>query len=277
MALRARKRFGQHFLEPAWADKLVAAIDPDPSDRFLEIGPGPGALTLRLAPRVQRLTAVEVDRDLAAALRPKLPPNVDLIEADFLRFDLSLLIASARVRVAGNLPYNISSPILFRLIDAHRRAPAVDRAGGVAGRGLQDAALMVQREVADRIEGEPGSGDYGVLSIAVQLHADVTRLLTLPPGAFRPQPKVHSAVVGLRFRPPVVALQDEEVFEDMVRSMFTQRRKTLGNALAPFASSRGSDARQALRAAGVDPSRRPETLQLSELARLADYFAAARG
>ena len=278
MALRARKRFGQHFLAPAWADKLVAAIDPHPSDRFLEIGPGPGALTLRLAPRVERLTAVEVDRDLAAALRPKLPPNVDLIEADFLRFDVSLLIASARVRVAGNLPYNISSPILFRLIDAHRRARARDRAGGETGRGgLQDAALMVQREVADRIEAEPGSGDYGVLSIAVQLHADVTRLLTLPPGAFRPQPKVYSAVVGLRFRPPAVAIQDEGAFEDMVRSMFTQRRKTLGNALAPFASSRGADARQALRAAGVDPSRRPETLQLSELARLADYFAAARG
>jgi 16S rRNA (adenine1518-N6/adenine1519-N6)-dimethyltransferase len=134
---------------------------------------------------------------------------------------------------------------------------------------------MVQREVADRIQAAPGSGDYGVLSIAVQLHADVQRVLVLPPGAFRPPPRVHSAVVRLIFRQPAVALRDERLFERMVRAMFTQRRKTLGNALAPFATSRQTNARAALAAAGIDPARRPETLQLTELARLADYFAEA--
>ena len=115
--MRTRKRFGQHFLERAWADKVVAAIDPQPSDRFVEIGPGPGALTFRLAPRVAHLTAIEVDRDIAAELRPRLPDNVDLVVADVLEVDL-VAQAEAPFRVAGNLPYNISTPILFRLIAA---------------------------------------------------------------------------------------------------------------------------------------------------------------
>jgi 16S rRNA (adenine1518-N6/adenine1519-N6)-dimethyltransferase len=131
---------------------------------------------------------------------------------------------------------------------------------------------MLQREVAERLEAQPGTGDYGVLSISVQLHAGVKRLLTLPPGAFRPAPKVHSAVVRLTFRPPAAPPQDQRVFEAMVRSMFTPRRKTLANALAPFASSRGMDPVVALAAAGIDPARRPETLDLPELARLADGF-----
>ena len=315
--MRARKRFGQHFLEPAWAEKLVDAIDPRTGDRFLEIGPGPGALTLRLAPRVAHVTAIEVDRDLAAALAPRLPPNVDLVVADFLDLDLSGLIATGPLRVAGNLPYNISSPILFRLIDAAKRPPASDRLGlktqapqperpalepgvggspdlvgpdssapgramgqAVVGPGssdpgrLIDATLMLQREVADRLEAGPGTRDYGVLSISVQLHADVRRLLTLPPGAFRPQPRVHSAVVRLTFRPPPIPPRDERVFEAMVRSAFTQRRKTLANALAPFAASRGMRATEALAAAGIDSARRPETLTLPELIHLSDRLAA---
>ena len=264
--MRARKRFGQHFLEPAWADKLVSAIDPRPGDRFLEIGPGQGALTLRLAPRVAHLTAVEIDLEVAAALVPQLPPHVELIEADILEFDISRIAGSTTpLRVAGNLPYNISSPILFRLIRAYR-----------GGGSLRDATVMVQREVADRLEAVPGTGDYGVLSISVQLHADVRRVLTLPPGAFRPPPKVHSAVVNLTFRPPRVTLRDEQVFEAMVRSMFTQRRKTIGNSLAAFAQTRERDAREALRAVGIEAGRRAETLELAELARLADFFAEAR-
>ena len=261
MAIPVRKRFAQHFLQPAWADKLVAAIDPKPDDRFLEIGPGPGVLTLRLASRVAHLTAVEIDRDLASELGPQLPSNVDLVQANVLESDLDRLASAAPLRVAGNLPYNITSPILFRLLDLHRRHPLVD------------ATLMVQREVAERIEAQPGTRDYGVLSISVQLHADVRRLLTLPPGAFRPSPKVHSAVIGLRFRPPAVALRDERLFEGMVRSIFSQRRKMLGNALASFAGSRGVEADDALHDSGIDPRRRPETLQLTELARLADYLA----
>ena len=304
--MRTRKRFGQHFLESAWADKVLAAIAPQPSDRFVEIGPGPGALTFRLAPRIAHLTAIEVDRDLAADLRPHLPDNVDLVVADVLEVDL-LALAEAPFRVAGNLPYNISSPILFRLIAAatgggaelkfraanvgelvpnpSRRGTEVPRHSGpeparnepanprAREPAIVDATLMVQREVADRLEAAPGSGDYGVLSISVQLHADVRRVLTLPPGAFRPAPRVHSAVVRLTFRPPTVPIPDERQFEAMVRSMFTQRRKVLANALAAFAESQGQQAGDVLRAAGIDPSRRPETLSLEELAVLAARFA----
>ena len=269
--MRALKRYGQHFLEPAWADKLVAAIEPRPGDHFLEIGPGPGALTLRLASRVAHLTAVEVDREMIDALAPKLPANVALVNADFLDFDPAGLGAHP-MRVAGNLPYNVSSAIIFKLISIHRA-----RAGAARGPDLIDATLMLQREVAERIEADPGGGDYGVLAILVQLHADVRRVLSLPPGAFRPQPKVHSAVVSLRFREPRVAIRDHEAFTAMVRSMFTQRRKTLSNALKPFAASRGANAAAALDASGIDPKRRPETLQLQELARLADAFDAQAG
>jgi 16S rRNA (adenine1518-N6/adenine1519-N6)-dimethyltransferase len=264
--ITAKKRLGQHFLQPEWANKLVEAIGPRADDRFIEIGPGPGALTLRLAPRVARVTAVEVDPDMVARLRPGLPANVTLVEADFLETPVEpLLDTTGRVRIAGNLPYNVSSPILFRLLEAQTRT----------GR-LADATLMLQREVAERIEAPPGSRTYGVLSIFVQLQADVRRVLTLPPGAFRPAPKVHSAVLRLTFRPPRVPIADPGLFEAMVRAMFTQRRKTLGNALRAFAGSVGAEAAGTLRAAGIDPTRRPETLQLDELARLADLFVSAK-
>ena len=266
--MRALKKFGQHFLEAAWADKLIATIDPQPGDLFLEIGPGPGALTQRLAPRVAQLTAVDVDRAMIESLGPKLPPNATLVHADFLTVDPASLGAGP-LRVVGNLPYNVSSPILFKLIEMHRASGR-----GVAGPALIDATLMVQREVAERIEAKPGGGDYGVLAILVQLHADARRALTLPPGAFRPAPRVHSAVVSLRFRAPRVAVGDEGAFTAMVRSMFTQRRKTLSNALKPYAESRGASAAGALAAAEIDSKRRPETLQLEELARLAAFFSA---
>lgn len=264
MNVRAKKRLGQHFLEPAWADKLVAAIDPGAGDRFLEIGPGPGALTFRLAERVHHVTAVELDPALVAVLGPKLPANVDLVQQDFLEFDLDAITAAGPLRVAGNLPYNVSSPILFRLIEAYRR-----------GAPLRDATIMVQLEVAERIEAPAGTRDYGVLSILVQRQTDVRRLLTLPRGAFRPAPEVRSAVLRLTFRPPPVSVPDEAIFQAMVRSMFTQRRKTLSNALRPFAEARGQNAAQALTAAGIDPVRRPETLQPAELAALAQVLSQA--
>lgn len=262
--MRAKKRYGQHFLRPEWADKLVDAIAPAADERFLEIGPGPGALTERLAPRVAHLTAIEIDPDMVAHLQPHAPANVSLIEGDFLDIDLGLLLNEGAVRVAGNLPYNVSSPILFRLLDVHRTRG-----------GLIDATLMLQREVAERIEAGPGGKEYGVLSILVQLHADVRRVLALPAGAFRPIPKVQSSVLRLTFRAPAVALKDEPLFETMVRSMFMQRRKTLSNALKPFARMRNADPVSALTSAGIDPTRRPETLQLDELAKLAEFFATA--
>jgi 16S rRNA (adenine1518-N6/adenine1519-N6)-dimethyltransferase len=262
----ARKRFGQHFLEATWADKVVGAIAPAPGDLFLEIGPGPGVLTLRLAPRVSRLVAVEIDRDLAAGLRPRLPPNASLVHGDVLDVDLDAVLpeTGAPVRIAGKLPYNISSPILIRLLELASR------------RSIKDATLMLQREVADRLVASPGTREYGVLSVLVQWRADVTRLLALPPGAFRPPPEVRSALVRLAFRPPAFALKDAALFERMVRGMFSQRRKTIANALAGFAATVDVAAGAALAAAGIDPRRRPEMLEVIEMARLADIFAAAK-
>lgn len=254
---RSRKRFAQHFLAPAWADKVVKAISPSRGERFLEIGPGPGALTLRLAPRVDRLTAIEIDRDLAAHLRPRLPPNVDIVIGDILDVDLAPFLSAGPLRVAGNLPYNISSPILFKLLDTARTSPF-----------LQDATVMLQREVADRLVATAGTKDYGVLTIFTALRADVQRVLTLPPGAFRPAPKVHSAVVRLTFKPSPLPPDQEEAFGNMVRTMFMQRRKTLQNALRSFAEALGRDSKALLTEAGIDPMRRPETLTQEDLLRL---------
>jgi 16S rRNA (adenine1518-N6/adenine1519-N6)-dimethyltransferase len=261
---RVRKRFGQHFLAPEWADKVVEAIAPGPEDRVLEIGPGPGALTLRLAPRVGHLTAVEVDRDLARDLAALLPSNAEVVAADFLEFDPTPLLAAGPLRVAGNLPYNLSSPIVFKLLQT-----------GKAGQPpFLDATLMLQREVADRLAARPGTKDYGVLTIFTTAQADVQRVLTLPPGAFRPAPKVHSAVVRLTFKPSMVPGELRDVFDPMVRSMFTQRRKTLANALRAFADSAARSATDALRTAGIDPRRRPETLTLDELVALSSALQA---
>jgi 16S rRNA (adenine1518-N6/adenine1519-N6)-dimethyltransferase len=250
-----RRRFGQHFLAPAWADKVVRAIRPERDQRFLEIGPGPGVLTLRLAPRVEHLTAIEIDRDLAAALQPQLPAHAEIVVGDFLDIDVAPYLAAGPLRVAGNLPYNISSPILFKLLAI---------AGSHAG-GLIDATVMLQLEVADRLAAVPSTKDYGVLTIFTALQAEVTRLLTLPPGAFRPAPRVHSAVVRLTFKPSPLPAGREKPFERMVRTMFMQRRKTLLNALRPYADSIGADTRSLLSAAGIDPIRRPETLTQADL------------
>jgi 16S rRNA (adenine1518-N6/adenine1519-N6)-dimethyltransferase len=253
------RRFGQHFLASAWADKVVQAIRPSRDERFLEIGPGPGALTLRLAPRVDHLTVIEIDRELAAELKPRLPRNVDLIIADILDVDLGPFLAGGPLRVAGNLPYNISTPILFKLLAA---APH-----------LVDATVMLQLEVAERLVASPGTKDYGVLTIFTALQADVQRLLTLPPGAFRPPPKVHSAIVRLTFKPSVLPAGSEAAFEPMVRTMFMQRRKTLANALRSYADSVGRDSRTVLVEAGIDPIRRPETLTQQDLFRLVSVFS----
>lgn len=262
---RTRKRFGQHFLEPVWADKVVDAIQPAPTDVFLEIGPGQGILTLKLAPRVSRLVAIEIDRDLVAALTPKLPSNASVVSGDVLEFDIDRALSSldTPIRIAGNLPYNISSPILFRLLDLASRRP------------ITDATLMLQREVAERIVAKPGTAEYGVLSVLTQWRADATRVLAIPPGAFRPPPDVRSALVRLSFRAPAFELRDPDLFERMVRAMFTQRRKMLGNALQGFGGDIGVNPLHALAAAGIDPRRRPETLEVIDTARLADIFAAA--
>lgn len=258
--MKARKRFGQHFLERAWVDKLIRDVAPSPAETFLEIGPGRGALTLPLAESGARIHAVDIDRDLSAGLAATAPPNVSVMTADFLDLSASDLFAAftadERVRVVGNLPYNVSSPILFRLLELSRET----------GR-LIDATLMLQREVALRVAAGPGSGDYGPLSIMTAVYADVERRFDLPPGAFRPPPKVHSSVIRLKFRPPTIEIADQTRFERIARIIFQQRRKTLSNALKP-ALAPEADAAALLTAAGIDPRRRPETLTLAELAAL---------
>jgi 16S rRNA (adenine1518-N6/adenine1519-N6)-dimethyltransferase len=266
-ALRPRKRFGQHFLEPAWVEKLIRAIDAKPDQTFLEIGPGRGALTLPLAARALAVTAYEIDRDLAAALEAARPANVTVVTGDFLAARAPMGGTSSaptdRLRIVGNLPYNVASPILFKLVEWYR-----------AGVPFADATLMLQREVADRLSAKPGTHDYGVLTILIGRHAQVERLLTLPPGALRPAPKVHSAVVRLRFHAPEPPTDDDDLFAALVKSAFTRRRKTMANALAGFAGGRLRPA-DALGRAGLDGGRRPETLTPAEWGRLADVYVSS--
>ena len=269
--MKARKRFAQHFLESAWVTKLVAAVAAAPDDSILEIGPGKGAITRPLASQVRRLLAIEIDRDLAADLEAAALPNVAVVTSDVLSVDLVPILTDwlgeppgpgNEIRIVGNLPYNISSPILFALLDLAART-----------NGVRDAMLMLQKEVADRLVAKVGTGEYGVLTVLTALTADVSRVLSLPPGAFRPPPKVQSAVVRLTFRPPKVAIPDQKLFVRMVRTMFTQRRKTIANALKPFGVERGVEPVSALAAAGIDAKRRPETLDLAEMAALAAAFS----
>ena len=274
--IRARKRFGQNFLEPAWVDKVVAAIAPTAGDTFLEIGPGHGALTRPLAARAGRVVTFEIDRDLAADLAAAPPPNLVVEPGDFLDVaadrirelvpDWRLATGDRRLRVAGNLPYNVASPIMFKLVDLY-----------VAGIPLADATLMLQREVADRLTAVPGTRDYGILTVLIGHHATSERVLALPPGAFRPVPKVRSALVRLRFHPPDPPARNESVFAAMVQAVFTRRRKTLANALLAFAGAATLPPARALAAAGIDGRRRPETLSIAELIRVADVFAAKSG
>jgi 16S rRNA (adenine1518-N6/adenine1519-N6)-dimethyltransferase len=274
---RPRKRFGQHYLAPAWARKVVHAIAPQPGDVFLEIGPGTGALTLPLAAHNVSILAVEIDRDLVADLLQHVPPHVTVMTGDVLKTDVLAFLSGLepqrpieapggarlprRARVVGNLPYYIASPILFRLIEFHRQHGF-----------FTDATVMLQREVADRLTAQPGTKEYGVLTIMLAVHARITRLLDLPPGAFTPPPKVRSTVVRLTFGPPTVRIRDEALFERMVKALFGQRRKTLNNALKAFDPT----APAVLALAGLDARRRPETLTVEELARLAELFASVR-
>ncbi len=271
MIHRARKRFGQHFLEPAWCARVVDACGPAAADLFVEIGPGTGAITLPLAARASRVLAIEVDRDLAAALEARAVPNLAVHTGDVLETDVDALLTgwagsdpATPFRLVGNLPYNICSPILFMLAALATRRP-----------GLRDATLMVQAEVADRLVAVPSTHEYGVLTVMTALTAQVDRLFELPPGAFRPRPQVRSALVRLRFRPPPFEVRQRDTLVRLVRMVFTQRRKTIANGLKAAASGSQLPVGAILAAAGIDPMRRPETLQLVEFAALADAWQAA--
>ena len=271
-----RKRFGQHFLAPAWAQKVVDAIAPAAGDIFLEIGPGTGALTLPLAAAKVTILGVEIDRDLAADLAMRSPAHVTIVTGDFLHADVIPFLAGLepqrtpaahdvhrprRFRVVGNVPYNVSSPIIFRVIELQRQHQL-----------FTDATIMVQREVADRLVARPGRKEYGVLSVSAQMHTRITKLLDLPPGAFRPAPIVRSSVIRLAFGPPAARVPDDLLFDRMVRTLFSARRKTLSNAVKRL-DPKGPDA---LALSGLDGRRRPETLQVTELARLADCLSIVR-
>lgn len=263
---KARKRFGQHFLEAAWARKVVDALQAGPDDRFIEIGPGRGELTFALAERAREVIAIEIDRDLVSRLQARAPANLTVLCGDVLDVDLETLVRNAGdgpVRIAGNLPYYISSPVLFRLLEASRSVP------------ILDAVLMLQREVADRILARPGSKTYGVLTLQVSLLASVDRLLLLPPGAFRPQPRVASTLLRMRFHPPQVSFGSYLVFDRLLKDLFSQRRKTLLNALRRSAAGSTLEPETALARLGLDGRRRPETLELTELAALAELFTSA--
>jgi 16S rRNA (adenine1518-N6/adenine1519-N6)-dimethyltransferase len=272
--MRARKRFGQHFLERAWVEKVVHAIDPKPADVFIEIGPGHGALTAPLAAASLRVVAFEIDRDLVRTLAASAGPTLTVVPGDFLRTTRESLetvlekadaAPRAAVRVAGNLPYNIASPIMFKLVEFVR-----------AGLALTDATLMLQREVADRVLASPGSKDYGVLTLILRQAADAERLFTIPPGAFRPPPKVESALIRLRFHPDSPEVLSRETFKKLIQSAFSRRRKTLANALAAFHPDRRL-VHTVLEQAGIDGKRRPETLDIAEFAALANVFAGREG
>ncbi|MFO1364317.1 MAG: 16S rRNA (adenine(1518)-N(6)/adenine(1519)-N(6))-dimethyltransferase RsmA [Burkholderiales bacterium] len=248
---RPRRRFGQHFLhDPGIVARSVAAIDPRPGDVLVEIGPGLGALTAPLLARVERLHAVELDRDLAARLRAAHPPERLVVHAgDALRFDFGAL--PAPLRVVGNLPYNISTPLLFRLT-------------GFAAR-VQDLHFMLQREVVDRMVAATSSPDYGRLSVMLQYRFETTRLFVVGPGAFRPPPKVESAVVRMVPRPAAaLGARDPVLLARVVTAAFTKRRKTLRNALAGVADE------ATLRALDIDPRLRPENLGVDDYVRIAN-------
>jgi 16S rRNA (adenine1518-N6/adenine1519-N6)-dimethyltransferase len=253
-----RRALGQHFLRDAGiARAIVDLVAPGPDDTVLEIGPGEGALTAELARRAGRLIALEVDPELVARLRQRFPA-VEVVQADARTWDYGALRAGGggRVLVVGNLPYSVGKPILMALIAART--------------AIHEMALMLQREVADRVAAVPGSKTYGSLSVLTQIYCDVRTALRVPPGAFRPPPKVDSAVIHLRVLPgPRVPLADVRRFHVVVRAAFAQRRKTLANALAGGLGLTAERVKQAAAEAGIDPARRAETLSISEFAALA--------
>jgi 16S rRNA (adenine1518-N6/adenine1519-N6)-dimethyltransferase len=253
-----RHALGQHFLRDAGiARAVVDLVAPTPADLVVEIGPGQGALTGELARRAGRVIALEVDRELIDGLRRRFPP-VEVLEADAREWDYGTLVrpAGGRVLVVGNLPYSVGKPILMALVSART--------------AIDDMALMLQREVAERVAATPGSKVYGSLSVLTQLYTEPRLSLRVPPAAFKPPPKVDSAVLHLHvLKGPRVAVADERRFHAVVRAAFGQRRKMLGNALAAGLGVSLVAARAAASRAGVDPSRRAETLTIEDFAALA--------
>ena len=252
---RPRKRFGQNFLvDRGIVAKILTAIDPKPEDQVVEIGPGLGALTEPLLARLTRLDVVEIDRDLAGRLAARFSPErLRIHVGDALAFEFCAL--GSNLRVVGNLPYNISTPLLFHL--------------GASAHCLRDCHFMLQREVVQRMAAQPGGKEYGRLTVMLQYRFQVEKLMRVPAGAFNPAPNVESAFVRLIPHRPLPSLAaNETLFAELVRRAFTQRRKTLRNALRELASG------EELSALGIDPGLRPEMLSVAEFVRIANALAA---
>lgn len=252
--MAVRKRFGQHFLhDPAVIRRIVEAVAPVRGERIVEIGPGRGALTWALLERAGELDAIEIDRDLAELLRsdPRAPGRLRVRVADALGADLIELRGDgAPLRVVGNLPYNISTPVLFHLIG--QRA------------AIADMHFMLQREVVERMAAEPGGKEYGRLTVMLAAYLEVERLFDVGPGAFQPPPRVWSSVVRLRpAAGPRFAIGSDRALQAVVSAAFSHRRKTLRNALRPLLGERQ------IEACGIDPDLRPATLAPFEFGKLA--------
>jgi 16S rRNA (adenine1518-N6/adenine1519-N6)-dimethyltransferase len=261
--IRPRKRFGQHFLvRRDIARRIVSLAELSGTETVLEIGPGRAALTVMLADAAAELWVVEIDCDLSQHLREDFAcrPHVHVVEGDILAIDLDrLLHASGPVIVVANLPYNISTPVMMKLVEKPDRFCRL--------------VLMLQREVAERITAAPGTKAYGALSVMVQLVAHTRIAFAVHPSAFSPKPKVESAVVIVEpCWPPRLSAEDLARVRVVVRTAFSQRRKQLGNALAPLVE----DPRQVLQHLGIDPCRRPETLTTDEFVAITRAFAGSR-
>jgi 16S rRNA (adenine1518-N6/adenine1519-N6)-dimethyltransferase len=254
-AHKPRKRFGQHFLhDPRTLEKILLSIEPGPADTVVEIGPGEGALTCLLLRQLDKMIAIELDRDLVPLLEQKCQQlgELELYNADALKFDFCQLSHdNTKLRIVGNLPYNISTPLLFHL---------ADHAGCI-----QDMHVMLQKEVAQRITAQPGNKNYGRLSVMMQFYFAAQSLFDISPGAFRPPPKIHSSFLRLvPHATPPVEIKDFGHFSNIVTAAFSQRRKTIKNCLKGLASE------TQIESAGIDPAVRAETLPLAAFAALAN-------
>jgi 16S rRNA (adenine1518-N6/adenine1519-N6)-dimethyltransferase len=249
---RARKRFGQHFLhDQNIIDLILRAINPLPGDHLVEIGPGQGALTYPLLQRCKDLIAIELDRDLVPVLQreSKRYGNLEVINADILEFNLASLGKEKKFRLLGNLPYNISTPLMFHVLESMSQ--------------IEDMHFMVQKEVGLRIVAGPGNNNYGRLSVMLQYRCECQYLFDVGPGSFSPPPKVDSAVVRMTpLTEPAHDIGDEKIFSAIVQAAFGQRRKTISNSL------RSQVSRESISACGIDPSLRAENLTIGDFARL---------
>jgi 16S rRNA (adenine1518-N6/adenine1519-N6)-dimethyltransferase len=257
---RPRKRLGQNFLiHERVIDAILALLDLDGTTQVVEIGPGLGFLTRRLLERAVKVWAVEVDAVLVERLRRSdfaVNPNFHLIYGDILEVPLPQILPKAKLQLVGNLPYSISTPVLFRILECYKL--------------FSKMVLMVQKEVADRIAGKPGTKEYGTLSVWCQIHGQITDKLGVSPEAFFPRPKVHSTVLKIKLFPePLVAADEIPILRGLIRAAFGQRRKTLGNALRTWLQNDRGEIENFLRSLNVDPQRRGETLSVEEFIKLA--------